>query len=74
MKTPTFVDVPASYHNGACGYGFADGHSEIHKWLADRTKAPVRFVDYSRVGGPAGADPRDWRWVSERTTENPSLY
>jgi prepilin-type N-terminal cleavage/methylation domain-containing protein/prepilin-type processing-associated H-X9-DG protein len=25
-------DVPASYHVGACGYAFADGHSEIHKW------------------------------------------
>jgi prepilin-type N-terminal cleavage/methylation domain-containing protein/prepilin-type processing-associated H-X9-DG protein len=25
-------DLPASYHNGACGFAFADGHSEIHKW------------------------------------------
>ena len=27
-----FVDIPAAYHNGACGFSFADGHSEIHKW------------------------------------------
>jgi prepilin-type N-terminal cleavage/methylation domain-containing protein/prepilin-type processing-associated H-X9-DG protein len=27
-----WVDVPASYHNRACGFGFADGHSEIKKW------------------------------------------
>jgi prepilin-type processing-associated H-X9-DG protein len=26
-------DLPASYHVGACGYAFADGHSEIHKWM-----------------------------------------
>jgi hypothetical protein len=26
-------DVPASYHNGACGFAFSDSHSEIHKWL-----------------------------------------
>ncbi len=26
------VDTPATYHNGACGFSFADGHSEIHKW------------------------------------------
>jgi prepilin-type N-terminal cleavage/methylation domain-containing protein/prepilin-type processing-associated H-X9-DG protein len=26
------VDVPANYHNGACGFSFADGHSEIKKW------------------------------------------
>ena len=25
-------DIPASYHNGACGFSFADGHSEIRKW------------------------------------------
>jgi len=28
----TWTDVPASYHNKACGFGFADGHAEIKKW------------------------------------------
>jgi prepilin-type N-terminal cleavage/methylation domain-containing protein/prepilin-type processing-associated H-X9-DG protein len=27
------VDYPASYHGRAAGFSFADGHSEIHKWL-----------------------------------------
>jgi prepilin-type N-terminal cleavage/methylation domain-containing protein/prepilin-type processing-associated H-X9-DG protein len=26
-------DIPASYHNGACGFSYVDGHSEIHTWL-----------------------------------------
>jgi prepilin-type N-terminal cleavage/methylation domain-containing protein len=26
-------DLPASYHDGACCLSFADGHSELHKWL-----------------------------------------
>ena len=26
------TDTPATYHNRACGFSFADGHSEIHKW------------------------------------------
>ena len=31
--SPTNVpDAPATYHNGAAGFAFADGHSEIHKW------------------------------------------
>jgi prepilin-type N-terminal cleavage/methylation domain-containing protein/prepilin-type processing-associated H-X9-DG protein len=30
-------DMPASYHVGACGFAFADGHSEIHRWLNPRT-------------------------------------
>jgi len=27
-----WVDFPGTYHGLACGIGFADGHSEIHKW------------------------------------------
>jgi len=30
--TTYIVDYPASYHNGAGGVAFADGHSEIHRW------------------------------------------
>ena len=26
-------DLPGMYHDLACGFSFADGHSEIHKWL-----------------------------------------
>src|SRR6266404_4667321 len=35
------VDYPASYHNGAAGFAFADGHSEIHKWRDGRTIPPL---------------------------------
>ncbi len=31
------VDYPASYHNGAGAFGFADGHGEIHAWRDPRT-------------------------------------
>jgi prepilin-type processing-associated H-X9-DG protein len=27
-----WIDYPASYHNGAGGLSFADGHAEIKKW------------------------------------------
>ena len=30
-EQPNWQDIPASYHNGACGFSFADGHSEIKK-------------------------------------------
>ena len=29
---PVWVNIPASYHNGAGGLSFADGHAEIKKW------------------------------------------
>jgi prepilin-type N-terminal cleavage/methylation domain-containing protein/prepilin-type processing-associated H-X9-DG protein len=70
-KDPQWVDMPASYHNRACGFAFADGHSEIKRWVADRTAVPIKFVDWSQVGFDARADPRDLRWVQERSTEVP---
>lgn len=34
------IDWPGTYHNMACGFAFADGHSEIHKWQDARTAIP----------------------------------
>jgi prepilin-type N-terminal cleavage/methylation domain-containing protein/prepilin-type processing-associated H-X9-DG protein len=57
-------DVPASYHNGACGFSFADGHAEIHKWRSKTTIYPVRY-GYQSV--PLDASGRvDYRWHAER--------
>jgi prepilin-type N-terminal cleavage/methylation domain-containing protein len=33
----TWGDVPAAYHVLACGFSWADGHSEIHKWFDPAT-------------------------------------
>jgi prepilin-type N-terminal cleavage/methylation domain-containing protein/prepilin-type processing-associated H-X9-DG protein len=40
--TTKIVDYPASYHNKAAGFAFADGHSEIHRWRDARTFPPIR--------------------------------
>jgi prepilin-type N-terminal cleavage/methylation domain-containing protein/prepilin-type processing-associated H-X9-DG protein len=47
-------DLPASYHNGACGIAFADGHADIHKWKDPRTKQPVT-VGARKPWEPPGA-------------------
>ncbi len=60
-----WTDLPASYHNGACGYSFADGHAEIKKWLDSTTIVPV--LKQQRNGFPGGSG-RDTRWVIERST------
>jgi prepilin-type N-terminal cleavage/methylation domain-containing protein/prepilin-type processing-associated H-X9-DG protein len=36
-----WVDYPGTYHGLACGFAFADGHSEIHKWK-DSIGTPVK--------------------------------
>jgi prepilin-type N-terminal cleavage/methylation domain-containing protein/prepilin-type processing-associated H-X9-DG protein len=40
-------DTPASYHGGAGGISFADGHSEIHKWKSGATTFPVTTTSYT---------------------------
>jgi prepilin-type processing-associated H-X9-DG protein len=58
-------DFPASYHNGAGGLSFADGHAEIKKWVDARTMPPVKQVTVSTVNQ---ANNPDVVWLWERTT------
>ncbi|HSA12152.1 MAG TPA: prepilin-type cleavage/methylation domain-containing protein [Candidatus Paceibacterota bacterium] len=60
FNTVIWGNDPGIYHNGACGLSFADGHSEIHKWLDPDTRAPVKPVS------PRG--PRDVPWMQLRTS------
>jgi len=60
------VDVPGNYHNGACGFAFADGHSEIHKWVGPtikRLKVNARDGAY-QVNVPTTAKDPDLYWYS----------
>jgi len=70
MAQPTWADMPASYHNGACGFAFGDDHSEIRKWVVGRTKVPVKFVNWTQVGFNANSDPRDIIWMQQHSTES----
>jgi len=53
-------DLPASYHNRACGISFADGHSEIHKWVVDSTVQPVKKVNYNGTISALGSQDIMW--------------
>jgi prepilin-type N-terminal cleavage/methylation domain-containing protein/prepilin-type processing-associated H-X9-DG protein len=61
------IDYPASYHNGAAGITFADGHAEIKKWVDGRTKPPVRYTGQMTLNVQSPNN-RDMIWLSERTT------
>jgi len=65
------VDVPANYHNGACGYAFADGHSEIHKWAGPKIKTlKINARDGAyQVNVTTTTNPKDpdVRWISTAT-------
>jgi prepilin-type N-terminal cleavage/methylation domain-containing protein/prepilin-type processing-associated H-X9-DG protein len=62
----SWIDLPASHHNGAATFSFADGHSELRKWVRPSTvhpaqpdAAPLPLYLYE-------SDLDDWKWVMER--------
>lgn len=68
VSTVQFRDLPASYHNKAGFFVFADGHAEIHKWLDTGTPQPVLFKEWT-AARCVGSIARDYKWVKDRTSE-----
>jgi prepilin-type N-terminal cleavage/methylation domain-containing protein/prepilin-type processing-associated H-X9-DG protein len=70
VNATTWGDFPGSHHNGACGFSFADGHSEIKKWQSNATKQKI-YYDYSKIPKipltEANKGKADQRWINERT-------
>jgi prepilin-type processing-associated H-X9-DG protein len=62
-----FIDYPASYHNGACGFSFADGHAEIRKWIDARTRIPIHY-NGTPPNSPASPNNPDIAWMQDRTS------
>jgi prepilin-type N-terminal cleavage/methylation domain-containing protein/prepilin-type processing-associated H-X9-DG protein len=65
-------DLPASYHDGACGFSFADGHAEIHKWrskivtiLPVRTQPAFPAIPLSYDAPNAGLD---YAWIASHAS------
>jgi prepilin-type N-terminal cleavage/methylation domain-containing protein/prepilin-type processing-associated H-X9-DG protein len=72
MVRDELANVPGAYHNGACGFMFADGHAEIHRWLDPRTKPPLKKNQLlGGVGGDRKSQPGnvDIRWIRDRSSE-----
>jgi len=62
MEQPVWYDSPGSAHNGGCGFAFADGHSETHRWMSRYQK------DSNGVAVDTPADYQDWLWMRARTS------
>ncbi len=60
----TWVDIPASYHNGACVISFADGHAEMRRW-----HDPAILAQNLPTYTPARQAPAiDLKWLQDRST------
>ena len=66
-SAPGFPDVPAAYLGGDCAFSFADGHSEVHKWLT-AVLLTAKSASPTLTGGNKNAD---WNWFASHSTANP---
>jgi prepilin-type N-terminal cleavage/methylation domain-containing protein/prepilin-type processing-associated H-X9-DG protein len=57
-----WTDIPASYHNNACGIAFGDGHSQIRKWT------DKKMITAKSYGVAATPPYTDLLWLLQRTT------
>ncbi len=60
------VDFPASFHGESCGFAFADGHSEMHKWRDRRTMPAVTYTSQFHLNVPSPNNP-DVAWLQDHT-------
>ena len=61
------IDFPASYHNRASSFAFADGHAEIHKWRDARTNPVLRKGQDTQLRVPTPGNV-DVEWLHAHTT------
>lgn len=66
QQTYEWIDLPSNLHNGACGFSFADGHSEIHKWRSSVSRYKLTYQDLARQ--PVSSQDPDFLWTIQRTS------
>ena len=67
--SPAIVDIPASYHHGASGMSFADGHAMLNQWRGNH------ILKYTSANDPGGAmaagsagDLTDFNFLAQNST------
>jgi len=68
-QSPDTVDYCSPFHDNACGFSFADGHAEIHKWKSSiwiHNGPPSRST--FMAGASSGLGFNDWYWWASHAT------
>ena len=64
----SWVDIPTKSHCNGCGFTFADGHSEIHKWRNPDVIPNVQYVTKDPNATIYKLRNEDVLWVARHTT------
>jgi prepilin-type processing-associated H-X9-DG protein len=68
IAKPTWVDCPASYHNGAAGISFCDGHAGLKRWRDPVVLSVTGMNDTQGWSGGASKYEPDVLWLVNRST------
>lgn len=60
-----WIELPANYHNNSTSLSFADGHAEVHRWVAPMPPLAKAFND---GGYPVSPGNQDILWLRQRAT------
>lgn len=66
-----WIDLPASEHNGAAPFAFADGHAQLHRWQNDSTIQPQQPDAVEFPLKLSSNDTTDLKWVMDHTSRKP---
>lgn len=67
-----WVDLPASYHDGAASFTFADGHARMKRWQVASTLAAARPDSVALPLYVQKEQTADFNWVTEHMSVEPS--
>lgn len=67
MTQATWIHYPSDQHRLRGVWAFADGHTELHRWLDSRTMVHLGSGAYIPHGTIAGGNP-DLAWICSKTT------
>ena len=59
----TWQNYPSSRHNGGGDMSFADGHSEIHRWVGPSTRKFNNTAGFVKIDSSSAGDKSDLNWV-----------
>jgi prepilin-type processing-associated H-X9-DG protein len=62
---PVWLDAPAGRHGNAAGLAYADGHSDIHRWIDSNVQGTLGSSAPGPLLGTTGPPgPRDFAWFT----------
>jgi len=71
-SSPDTVDYCSPFHDNACGFSFADGHAEIHKWKSSVWihNGPPSRGDFVNACNNSALAKGDWFWWAWHATRS----